>query len=252
MIVAVAGLPGIGKTTWIKKRIAALDKPVRYFSAGEGNIIVDRTYLSAKFPHLEIIDEHNIQQLLSPEAQNITTYIELNWSLDLEKINPFFQQLQCHRIALIAASMDNSYWADWADESIICSSWDSCDNLNDIFQINSPQMHRLLLTGEIVDLPSLEVFWYELTEGAYGELIRAKGIFNLVDGQTILGNYMLSLPRDNFTSLSLPHNLDRNRFSGVEIFGKSLDNESIIRTIEDCCLADTAINYYQEQLQIVV
>jgi hypothetical protein len=85
-----------------------------------------------------------------------------------------------------------------------------------------------------------------------GEVVRAKGIFNLVDGQTIFGNYLLSLPREDFTSLLLQHNSDINQFSGIEIFGKNLDNESIVRTLEDCCLPDNAINYYREQLQLAV
>ena len=44
-------------------------------------------------------------------------------------------------------------------------------------------MWQAPLTGQVFDPPSLDTFWQELTQGAYGRVQRAKGIFELADGQ---------------------------------------------------------------------
>lgn len=43
------------------------------------------------------------------------------------------------------------------------------------------QVHRGVLTRDILDYYSLAAFWLELTQDAYGEVVRAKGIFDLED-----------------------------------------------------------------------
>ncbi|NJM47343.1 MAG: hypothetical protein HC860_15275 [Alkalinema sp. RU_4_3] len=38
------------------------------------------------------------------------------------------------------------------------------------------------LTGQVLDPASLNLFWFELTEGAYGQIHRVKAIVEIVDG----------------------------------------------------------------------
>ena len=61
-----------------------------------------------------------------------------------------------------------------------------------------------MLTGEILDFDSLATFWLELTQGAYGEVFRAKGIFDLVDGQIYYGDFRLEKSELEFEPLNLP------------------------------------------------
>lgn len=113
------------------------------------------------------------------------------------------------------------------------------------------QIRRSHLRGKILDGDSLETFWHELTHGAYGELQRAKGIFELVDGRALLLNYRAGYAAVEPLELALPRWLDGppDRFSGLEVVGTQLDQPSIVQTLTDCCLEDAAIAYYQAQIR---
>ncbi|MEG4446349.1 hypothetical protein QUB47_31550 [Microcoleus sp. AT9_B5] len=40
-------------------------------------------------------------------------------------------------------------------------------------------------SGQVLDPASLDLFWYqEMTQGAYGKVHRAKGIFDIADGRS--------------------------------------------------------------------
>ena len=107
------------------------------------------------------------------------------------------------------------------------------------------------MTGEILDFDSLATFWLELTQGAYGEVVRAKGIFDLVDGQIYYGDFTPGNSELEFKPLNLPRWLNGkpDRQSGFEIVGSNLDKAEIAQTIRDCCVPESAINYYQQQVK---
>ena len=44
-------------------------------------------------------------------------------------------------------------------------------------------MLQIDLFQTVLDPASLDIFWMELTSGAYGDIDRAEGLFNLVNGQ---------------------------------------------------------------------
>ena len=54
-----------------------------------------------------------------------------------------------------------------------------------------------------------------------------------------------------FKPLNLPRWLDGkpDRKSGFEIVGSNLDKAEIAQTIRDCCVPESAINYYQQQVK---
>lgn len=242
MLIAVTGLPGVGKTSWICQQIAkANDRPVLYFSPGCGNVAIDSAYLGATFPKLEIESESNSDHLLEKMCEFSVGYIELGFHLDLAALEPILQKLKCRRVAVMPPDLENTGWHAWADEIVPGIAV----NLSD----TKLQISRALLTGEILDPASLDVFWYELTEGAYGEVVRAKGIFDLTDGRSFYFNFVAGMDRPMFEELNLPQWLDGrpDRFSGIEIFGYSLEQKSISDTLQECCLSEQAISYYQEQ-----
>ena len=81
----------------------------------------------------------------------------------------------------------------------------------------------------------MATFWLELTQGAYGEVIRAKGIFDLVDGQIYYGDFRSGKSALEFKPLNLPRWLDGkpDRKSGFEIVGSNLDKAEIAQTMSE-------------------
>ncbi|MEB3831824.1 GTP-binding protein [Phormidium sp. CCY1219] len=241
MITAVAGPCGVGKTTWIREQIARGEK-VLYFCPGSDTLPIDPTWISANFPQVQILKVGEESQLLEL-AENAVAYIELGFHLDFEAIAPVLERYQCDRVAIVPQGVENSPWEDWSDRVVFVPRSElSGEKL---------EMVRGVLTGEILDPPSLEVFWYELTHGAYGKVSRVKGIFELADGQCIAGNFVADGMAVDFQALDLPLWLDGrpDRFSGIEVVGEGLDREAIVSTLQDFCLSDAAIAYSQEQIK---
>ena len=94
----------------------------------------------------------------------------------------------------------------------------------------------------------------ELTEGAYGEVQRVKGIFELPDGRAFHVDFVQGLPGIEYTELRIPRWLKGrpDRFSGLEVLGWNLQREAIGQTLLDGCLSDGAIAQYQEQYKALM
>ena len=238
MIIAVVSPPGGGKTHWIHQQIAQTDEPVGYFSPKTDSVPIDAIYLQSEYPQLELYQTGEEAKL-----NNTTTYLEIPWHLDLVGIEPLLQAFNPHRVAIIPGDTDNTELNAWADEVI---------RGNNITQPDKDlQIHRGILTGEILDFDSLNTFWLELTQGAYGEVVRVKGIFDLVDGQICYGDFIPGESELGFKPLKLPRWLNGrpDRFSGFEIVGSNLDKAEIVQTVQDCFVPESAINYYQQQVK---
>ncbi|WP_019506741.1 GTP-binding protein [Pleurocapsa sp. PCC 7319] len=254
MIIAIASPPGAGKTHWIHQQIAQIDKPVGYFSPQTDSIPIDATYLQSEYPQLKLYQTGE-----EAELDKTTTYVEIPWYLDLAGIEPLLQTFNSHRVAIIPDDTDSAELKTWADEII---PGDRITKPTTALQIHrgvltsdpaSAQDARecARLTGEILDFDSLATFWLELTQGAYGEVVRAKGIFDLEDGLIYHGDFKLGKSELEFKPLNLPRWLNGkpNRKSGFEIVGSNLDKAEIAQTVRDCCVPESAINYYQQQVK---
>ena len=238
MIIAVTSATGSGKTHWIHQQIAQTDKPVGYFSPQTDSIPIDAIYLQSEYPKLKLYRTGE-----EAELDKTVTYLEIPWYLDLAGIEPLLQAFDSHRVAIISEDTDNAGLETWADEII---------PVNNVTKpITGLQIHRGVLTGEILDFDSLATFWLELTQGAYGEIVRAKGIFDLMDGQVYYSDFKAGKSALEFKPLNLPRWLNGkpDRFSGFEIVGSNLDKAEIAQTVRDCCVPESAINYYQQQIK---
>jgi hypothetical protein len=243
MIIAIAGLPGSGKTHWIREQIAKTTLPVLYFSPQTDFVPIDATYLQSEFPNLSVLSSGEEDKLLTASKES-KVYLELPWYLDLSAIEPLLQQLDCHRVAVMLGLQNTGFHA-WADE-VIPGNKVETGKLD-----KQTQIHRGVLTGEILDFSSLAVFWYELICGAYGEINRIKGLFEIADGQCIYGEVIEGIHPQEFEALNLPVWLEGKpqRFSGFEIVGCNLDKEAISQTLQDCMLPEAAIAHYQQQVK---
>ncbi len=238
MIIAVASPSGAGKTHWIHQQIAQTNESIGYFSPKTDFIPIDATYLQSEYPQLKLYRTEEEVKL-----NHTITYLEIPWYLDLAEIEPLLQTFCSHRVAIIPGDTDNTELKTWADEIV---SGDPTTKPTKAWQI-----HRGVLTKEILDFDSLATFWLEMTQGAYGEVVRAKGIFDLVDGQIYYGDFMFNQAELEFQPLNLPRCLDGRptRKSGFEIVGNNLKQAEIAQTVKDCCVPESAISYYQQQVK---
>lgn len=238
-IVFVAGTAGIGKTTWIQQSLIESGAGA-YCAVGSDATIVDATYVATEVPNVQILTELTNEQLAQLLDSQTPVFIELGFHIALD--SAALARIEGRRVAIVPPNAKDTEWHQWADEVLMGV---------ELSEVEHPQIQRSLLTGEVFDPASLQTFWDELTQGAYGSVQRAKGIFDLVDGRSFHFNFVVGLPDTEYTELKVPQWVDGrpNRFSGIEIVGAALDQDAIAQTLEASCLSDQAIAYYQAQIR---
>ncbi len=175
---------------------------------------------------------------LPPEA---VVYCELGFHLDLNSVQ--FGSFSHRRLAVLPPSLTDAEWHGWADE-IIPGNDISLTNPDSL-----PNLWRSPLTGIVFDPPSLEMILSELTGGAYGELQRLKGIFEMPDGRAFYIDFVQGLTGIEYTELPLEPWLEGRpeRFSGIELAGWNLNQKLIADTLLQGCLSDEILHHYQQQ-----
>ena len=245
-VLAIAGATGIGKTTWIQQQIAQITKQVIYFCPNIGNVPIDSTCLKAEFPNLQILTDGQELELIEQVEKGAIALIELGFHLDLRSGDMLLDTLadrhSCLRTALVPSGLTASEWHDWADE-IVPVKYD--------LDFHDLQIWRSPFTGQVFDPSSLNVLWYEITQGAYGEVTRVKGIFDLFDGRAFHLDFVAGMEDSLYLPLNVPLWLDGRpeRFSGIEVSGRNLDGKAIAQCIIDCCLSEEIMLHYQNQIK---
>lgn len=242
-ITLVAGSLGVGKTTWIRQQVQPLADSTLYLSLDTDAGSVDSTYLAAQVPGLTVLPIAQLADFLAHPIPEATVYLELGFHIDLSSLILPDQMADCQRVAVVPPGSRDTDWHDWAD--VIVTGAEAS------FTLKHPHLWRSALSGQVLDLASLNTFWYELTYGAYGTVQRAKGIFDVADGRSLHFDFVAGLAETTYLELNLPLwcNGRPARFSGIEVVGEALDREAIAQTIKECCLNDRAIAYYQQQLK---
>lgn len=245
-LIAIAGPPGSGKTTWISQFLSNQQRPLFYCCPGMGTDSVDRGRIGYSFPWVQLLPEDGIPQVLADLPDQAMVYLELGFHLDLTA--PLLTSLPCHRVAVLPSGVQTSEWHDWADEVVIGNdiAIPTADNL--------PEFWRSPLTGQVFDAPSLDEILIELTGSAYGQAQRVKGIFELPDGRAFYVDFVEGLSGIEYTELNIPRWLDGRpgRFSGIEVVGWNLEQKTIGETLLAGCLSDSAIAQYQEQYKALI
>ena len=241
MITVVAGPCGSGKTTWILQELAQASMPAVYVTPGVGTVPVDATRVATRFPQVEIFHHQPEVELMQRLEAGVPVYIELGFQLEADM--PLLAAHPHRRVALVAQENQDAGWELWAD-AIVFGNQSTLD-------VEAAQLWRAPLSGQVFDPPSLDTFWQELTQGAYGEVHRAKGIFELADGQAFHLDFVNSLPGSAYTDLNLPRwgQGRPNRFSGIEVVGQALDEGAIAATLKDCYLSDSLLTAHQATLR---
>ncbi len=233
----VAGAPGLGKTRWIGDRLA---QGGLYWSPQLGGVATDRHLLQALHPRLSILEE---MPPSLPQGQEL--FIEIGFHLDLADTDRLIQSLvsaPIERIAFVPEQLQDSIWHGWADRvyGVPCP-----------YPLEDIQLWRSPLTGEVFDPASLTELFGELSDGAYGDVYRCKGIFDITDGRYFYIDYVMGNEEIIYQELPMALWLSGRpqRFAGIEIFGSGLKGKAIGETLADCCLTEDAIYFYQNQIK---
>ncbi|MFK8184238.1 MAG: GTP-binding protein [Phormidesmis sp.] len=248
-ITLVAGPPGIGKTTWISQFLSTSNQPLFYFCPGAGTEagadVIDRLRISYCFPQVTVIDDSQAAALLMNLPDQAQVYIEVGAHLDLAALP--FNSLPCRKVAIVPPELAQltaqSEWHSWANELV------AVNNIQTPAPNDLPNFCRMSLTGQVFDPPSLEVLLTEVTGGAYGSVIRMKGVFELPDGQAFYIDFVEGLEGIEYTELKLERSLKGRptRLSGLEVIGYHLQQKAMAETLQASCLSDELLAQYQRQ-----
>lgn len=244
-ITLVAGPPGVGKTTWINQSLSACDQPRFYLCPAAGEKAVDRLYVGYRFPEVKVIDDDQAADLLMSLPTQAQVYVELGFHLDLATLP--FNELPCRKVAIVPPELaqltEQSEWHDWANELVAGNK----------IRVPAPErlseIWRVPLTGQVFDPPSLDELLIEITGGAYGQVIRLKGIFEIPDGQAFYIDFVEGLPGIEYTELKLARWLKGRptRLSGLEVVGYDLQQKLMAETLQVSYLSDELLAQYQRQ-----
>lgn len=242
-ITLVSGPPGAGKTTWIRQQVNSAAETAVYLNLGSGNTPIDSTYLATEVAGLTVLPVEQLTDFLAQPLVGSAVYVELGFHIDLTSLILPDQMADCQRVAVLPSGTQHTEWHDWADLVVT--------GVEPGVALSQPHLWRSVLSGQVLDLASLNTFWYELTHGAYGTVQRAKGIFDVADGRSLYFDFVAGLAETTYLELNLPLwcNGRPDRFSGIEVVGEALDQEAIAETIKACCLEDHVIAYYQQQIK---
>jgi hypothetical protein len=106
------------------------------------------------------------------------------------------------------------------------------------------------LTGQVFDPASLNMFWFELTAGAYGPVEQVGAIVEVVDGSA----WHLSFQQGGEaveTELPVERWLNGrpDRPSQIEVVGAAIEIDQIEAALADCGLSDEMLAHYQAQFR---
>ena len=242
----ISGPPGCGKSSWILKALQEHAGPCGYlrlagFSddalmhADDG--CIDLAYLQDQVPGLRDLTKGDLAEIQIED--NFFALIELPQfnppdQSGLEGIDPRVMT----QLRTIKLQPDRALHFG-QDEEL---------PQEDTLEFTRLEAWSMSLEGCVWDPNSLSSFWFELVNGAYGDVYRAKGLMNLPDGRAFFCNWMVSQGGSQFLPLEsvAPPNGRPKRCSRLSVQGKALDGAGIQATIADCLLSDEVLELHQE------
>ena len=248
-VVLISGPPGCGKTSWALKTLQDHVGPCAYLRLEEEQEAgleqgedsgIDLSWLKDQIPRLEEVTPSNsaalkhrndaltlieVQRFHTPSQGGINGYgINVRSKLDALELQP---------------------------DQVMHFGRDPELPSNDTLEFSKLEAWHASLAGCVWDAESLSSFWFELVNGAYGDVYRAKGLINLPDGRSLFCNWMVSQQGSQFLPLdtTAPPQGRPSRTSELVVQGKALNPEGIQTTINDCLLADDVLAMQQQQLR---
>jgi hypothetical protein len=236
-LILVAGTPGSGKTRWIRSQVESIKSGCAYFvQIGAEDFPLDAVFLAQSCDNLQVLTQMPTAEM----SELALLYVECGYPIEVQSL-PLPEDLPIRRIVVLPPEAPMENWETWADEVVVGSS----------APIAPPELWRLKLSGQILETASLEIFWQELSWGAYGTVDRAKGIFEVSEGIPLFAEFIQGHDTPEMIELNLPRHLSGrpDRFSGIEVLGTDLDTGAIVETLKLCFLKDDQVVSYQAQVR---
>ena len=245
----LSGPPGCGKTSWILKQIQSHSGPSGYLrlmgypdeglaQARDGGI--DLAYLLDQCP--ELLDLGDPDQALAPHPAGLLALIELP---------QFHPPAQAGLAGVDRRIMPQLQALHLSPDRHLHFGRDPELPLQDTLDFSHLLAWSLSLNSTVWDPSSLSSFWFELVNGAYGDVYRAKALMNLPDGRAFFCNWMVSQEGSQFLPLQTiaPPDGRPGRLSRLVVQGKELDPAAIEATVADCLLSDAVLELQQAPLR---
>ena len=243
----ISGPPGCGKTTWILNTLRDHPGPCGYLrlkgTSQEGleqgcDAGIDRTWLQDQIPALQDLSTPQP----NPAAADRINLIELQqFKAPPEDVPEAIDPAIRSQLDTLQLRPDR------------CLHFGRDPELpgQDTLAFNRLEAWSLGLHNSVWDPNSLSSFWFELVNGAYGDVYRAKALMNLPDGRAFFCNWMVSQQGSQFLPLERvepPHGRPK-RSSELVVQGKALNGIGIQTTIDDCLISDDVLEMHQAPMR---
>lgn len=244
----ITGPPGCGKSNWIRDALLRHEGPCAYLRLNSSRMEgldhgpiagIDSAWLRDQIPELEDLSRQPSRAL---HAKNGLVLIEVqqfqqpkrseSQGLD-PKVKQHLEQLNLRPDRTLHFGLDPELPSHDTLDFQRLEAWDQN------------------LQGCVWDPNSLSSFWFELVNGAYGDVYRAKGLMNLPDGRSFFCNWMVSQEGSQFLPLDSvePPKGRPERTSHLVVQGRALNCSGLQSTIDDCLLRDDVLELHQAQLR---
>ena len=244
----ISGPPGCGKTNWILSEIKKHGGSCGYIrlsgfsekSLEQANSSeIDFVFLKDQIPQL--IDLSKPSDHLFSDQDNSVIFIELS---------QFYLPNQSGLAGIdprIISQLDN---LKLLPDQYLHFGRDTELSIKDTLDFTKIESLSLNLQESVWDPPSLNTFWFELVNGAYGDVYRAKALLNIPDGRSMYFNWIVSQPGSQFLQLNdiAPPKGRPQRISQLVIQGRNLEFTRIKSTINLCLINDSVLEMHQASL----
>ena len=244
----ISGPPGCGKTSWILDRLKKHNSScgfLRLSGFSENSLEqantneIDYVFLKTQIPQL--IDLSKSSDQLCNDQDGLLLFIEL----------PQFYLPQESGLAGIDRRVINQLEnLKLIPDRYLHFGRDNELPDHDTLNFEKIESLSINLNETVWDPPSLNTFWFELVNGAYGDVYRAKALMNIIDGRFMFFNWIVSRNGSQFLQLNnfAPPKGRPQRISQLIIQGRNLDFVGIKSTVNLCLLNDAVLQFHQASL----